>query len=787
MGRAQVAFASAIRRIPELRRLNRAALLGHARLFVHPAYIRLVQTEPIVRRAIPILIVLFVAALGLMRGLAVYEQRQIMTLDAQYELGLIAKAIAADIEAADVAAYAGNPQTMSGVLLNVLPHPARAEGRTVLLADETGRITARHPRATGEGDALPATLDDYLGAGQVLTTLGASAGVMRLTLPDGEDVIATLHPTGDRKISVAALQSEATIYAPWRTIVSREATVFVATAVVLVILGFAYHTQAARAEEADFIYTETQNRFHMALRHGRSGLWDWDLGRGAMFWSPSMYEMLGIPASNRLISVREMAERVHPDDGNLLDIADNLLANGGGQVDREFRMQHADGHWVWIRARGEVVRDADERTHLIGIAVNVTEQKKLAAASLTADLRLRDAVEAISEAFVLWDANDRLVLCNSKYQELYGLSDDLVRPGTPYSHILAAGRRPMVANELQPQGRGGIGARSVEARVEDGRWLQINERRTKDGGFVSVGTDITALKQHENQLLENERTLTATVADLRRSRQQLEKQAQQLVELAENYSVAKDRAEEANRAKSEFLANVSHELRTPLNAIIGFSEVMGSNAFGPLGNEKYSEYCEDIHKSGRYLLGIISDILDMARLEAGRIEIEPEVLNVGEAVNETVSAHQSDADTAGITIETDIVPEALEVEADRKALRQILFNLVSNAIKFTPEGGHVKVQGRISDGRVVLKIEDDGIGIAKDALQKLGRPFEQVQAQFTRDHSGSGLGLAIARSLAQLHGGELTIASTIGVGTVVTVTLPSEPDGLPDEAETEAA
>ena len=201
MGRAQVAFASAIRRIPDIGRLNRAALLGHARLFIHPAYIRLVQTEPIVRRAIPILIVLFVAALGMMRALAVYEQRQVMNIDAQYDLSLIAKSIATDIEAADMSAYASNRQTMSGVLLNVLPQPARVPGRTVLLADADGKITAVHPRAADT--AGPATLDDYLGAGQVLTTLGASAGVMQLTLPSGEDVIATLHQTPSRATSVS--------------------------------------------------------------------------------------------------------------------------------------------------------------------------------------------------------------------------------------------------------------------------------------------------------------------------------------------------------------------------------------------------------------------------------------------------------------------------------------------------------------------------------------------------------------------------------------------------------
>ena len=782
MGRAHAAFASAIRRIPEVTKLNRAALFGHARLFIHPAYIRLVKTEPIVRRAIPILIVLFVAALGLMRALAVYEQRKVLTFDAQYELMLIAKSVAGDMTSGGIGDFENNKHAMDGILLNTLPAPAKIKGRTVILADANGAIVARHP-AVGNGvDKQSLNLEEFLGTGQILTTLGESAGVMRLTMPGGIQALGTVYGLPNDAGSVTVLQRESTIYAPWRTTVSREATVFVATAFVLVILGFAYHTQAARAEEADFIYSETQNRFHMALRHGRSGLWDWDIARGVIFWSPSMFEMLGLPESNRLVSQYDLADRVHPDDGDLVEMANMLLQNGGGEIDREFRMKHVDGHWVWIRARGEVVAHADGRTHLIGIAVDVSEKKKLAEATMTADLRLRDAVEAVSEAFVLWDANDQLVLCNSKYRELYGLSDDLVRPGTPYSKILAGGRRPIVANELPPQGRSGRGARSVEARIEDGRWLQINERRTKDGGFVSVGTDITALKQHETQLLENERALTMTVSDLRRSRQQLEAQAQQLVELADNYAVAKDRAEEANRVKSEFLANVSHELRTPLNAIIGFSEVMSTSAFGPLGNEKYIEYSKDIQTSGRYLLAIISDILDMARLESGRVEIKPEVLNLSDSVYETVRVQNTDAEAAGITIEAH-VSDSLEIYADRGAVRQILFNLLSNAIKFTvPNEGLVRIHAAATRETVQLTIEDNGIGIAEDALDKLTRPFEQVQPQFTRDHKGSGLGLAISRSLAQLHGGDLTIASVSGVGTTVSVSLPIAPAQRPGDA-----
>jgi two-component system cell cycle sensor histidine kinase PleC len=776
------AVASAIRRIPHFphfRSLDRAALAGHARLFVHPAYARLVNSEPWIKRLIPILIVLFVGALGIMRGIALYNAHAEAEASAELRLALVAKAIASDLAGSSLpVSLAGPSEVLQGQLENALPPLATEDGRIVMVTDPQGRIVAMTPRRVGW---IGRWLDEILGPGQPLTTLGERAGVLPVTLASGEDVIATIQRDGATSGSVAVLQPISGILAEWRQTVSREAAVFVATSVVLLILGFAFQAQTARSEEADVIYAETQNRYHMALRRGHSGLWEWDLSRGAMFWSQSMFEILGLSPQGRLLSVGEVADLIHPDDADLIELANTLIRDGGGQVDREFRMRHADGHWVWIRARAEVVQDMNDEPHLVGIAVDVTEQKRLAEASRTADLRLRDAIEAISEAFVLWDSSNHLVLCNSKYQQLNDIPDELARPGTTYAEIARVGRRPVVASPSPAPEEEVFGARSIEARVDDGRWLQINERRTKDGGFVSVGTDITALKRHEAQLLENERTLTATVADLRRSRQQLEKQAQQLVELAEKYAVEKDRAEDANRLKSEFLANVSHELRTPLNAIIGFSEMMLSGAFGPLGDEKYGEYCRDIREAGRFLLKVISDILDMARLEAGRIEIDREPLQLADIVSEALEAYGAEAAQSGVRIVCEQLP-GVTLSGDRQAIRQILFNLVSNAVKFTPEGGVVRIEtGRRRDG-VALIIEDTGIGIPPAALAKLGRPFEQVQSPLTRNHKGSGLGLAIARSLVELHGGEMDIASREGRGTRVTAFFPLRPRSSPRAA-----
>ena len=262
--------------------------------------------------------------------------------------------------------------------------------------------------------------------------------------------------------------------------------------------------------------------------------------------------------------------------------------------------------------------------HLIGIAVDVTEQKTLVEKTAAADLRLRDAIETIPEAFVLWDADNRLVLCNSNFQELHNLPDPAIAAGTSYEDVVAAGRKHVIRTKVMSEGPTVPGARTFEAQLDDGHWLHISERRTKDGGYVSVGTDITPLKQHEKKLMDSEQRLIATIADLRNSQHKLETQTRQLGEMAQKYADEKTRAEEANQTKSKFLANMSHELRTPLNAVIGFSEIMESGMFGALGADKYYEYCRDIRESGQYLLDVINDILDMSKIEAGRIKLDLE-------------------------------------------------------------------------------------------------------------------------------------------------------------------
>src|SRR5947199_1984133 len=216
---------------------------------------------------------------------------------------------------------------------------------------------------------------------------------------------------------------------------------------------------------------------------------------------------------------------------------------------------------------------------------------------------------------------------------------------------------------------------------------------------------------------------------------------------------------------------MSHELRTPLNAIIGFSEVMGSGMFGSLGSEKYQEYCHDILTSGHYLLEVINDILDMSKIEAGRMKLDMETLDLSQTLAESLRVVSGRADDKHLVLDTDI-EGSIPVVADRRAVKQIIVNLLSNAVKFTPDGGQVTVRCRRRRNSVILLIADSGIGIAPESLRRLGRPFEQVESQLTKTYHGSGLGLAIAKSLTNLHGGSMRLRSKLGSGTVVRVSLP---------------
>lgn len=746
--------------------LHDQAVRGLARSLTRPAYQRLLEAEPLLRRAVPILIVAFLAAVAVGAIVQITEHRREAFVEAQNTLTLVANSIADDVTKR-VGKDIGKSK-VSEALRSALPSQVLNGGKHFYVTDNAGQVIASIP----EPNSTTPTLAQMLDASQTLALFADPSRTADLTLNDGTSAIGIARNLPQPLGHLIAIQPTRDALDRWRSDSALTVTLVTTTGFVLLILGFAFHWQSNRAREADAIYEMVRTRIDTALNRGRCGLWDWDLARGRIYWSDSMFEILGFDPREELLSFGEVDSLVHPDDGSLYEIAAQLADGSDGTIDRAFRMQHARGDWVWLRARAEIVRQsADSGPHLIGIAVDVTEEQRLAERTATADIRLRDAVETISEAFVLWDSEDRLVLCNSKFQQLHDLPPSATQPGTAYEEIVSVGHQPVVRTPLKSEDLVEEGSRSFEAQLRDGRWLKISERRTKDGGFVSVGTDITTIKRHEEKLMDSEKRLLATVTDLRKSQHTLEYQAQQLAELAQKYADEKTRAEQANKAKSDFLANMSHELRTPLNAIIGFSEIMESGMFGALGSDKYQEYCQDIRESGRYLLEVINDILDMSKIEAGRLRLTLEDLRLDEIISDAMRVMSIKASEKHLTVVSEIAPGFI-IRSDRRALKQIVLNLLSNAIKFTEEGGRVAVRARMSRNSALLLIEDSGIGIPREALRKLGRPFEQVESQFTKTYKGSGLGLAIAKSLIELHRGAMKIRSIEGMGTSVIVRLP---------------
>ena len=363
-------------------------------------------------------------------------------------------------------------------------------------------------------------------------------------------------------------------------------------------------------------------------------------------------------------------------------------------------------------------------------------------------VRLNDAIGSISEGFYLYDAEDRLVLLNDVARRNMGDAAPIAVPGVKYEELLrakiganalnqSAADQALMISERLAQHRT-PGSAPIIRRLGD-RWFRITERPMTEGGVVVIESDITIIKRVEQRL-----------------------------------TAAKDEAERANRTKSEFLAHMSHELRTPLNSVLGFAEILGSEMFGALGDPRYREYATYIHQSGTHLLQVINDILDLSKIEAGKMKIELAPMDLGELIDRCVRLVQMRAERARVRVVTESGSSAPPVIADETRVKQILFNLLSNAIKFTPADGEVRVTARSAgDNWVEMIVADTGIGIAEADIEKALTPFAQIANAMVRSHEGAGLGLPLSKHLAELHGGSLDITSTPGKGTTVVVRLPA--------------
>ena len=360
---------------------------------------------------------------------------------------------------------------------------------------------------------------------------------------------------------------------------------------------------------------------------------------------------------------------------------------------------------------------------------------------------LQSTLENMGEALSVFDRDGRLIAWNSRFASLLKFPGELAT-ATIKDVLLHQARRgdfgPVGDPAREADARVAAFYRDlptvIERTIAGGRVLQIRRWTMPDGGVVSLYSDITERKAAE--------------AEMEQARLQ---------------------AELANRAKSDFLANMSHELRTPLNAIIGFSEAIAQGLLGPVADPKHLEYVKDIHGSGLLLLSIIDDVLDMSKIEAGKLQLLQDMLSLQQLVADALRIVRERAQHQKLALVTELPSEPLLLFADERAMKQLLLNLLSNAIKFSHEGGRITIRGsRQADGALVIEVEDNGIGMSQDEISRALQPFGQASSVTARRHGGTGLGLPIAKGLVEAHNGTLTIDSSLRRGTLVRVTLPQD-------------
>ena len=440
-----------------------------------------------------------------------------------------------------------------------------------------------------------------------------------------------------------------------------------------------------------------------------------------------------------------------------------LVRRIAGRMERREALRDIDyqatlaGRVCWLRVSGRPVFSADGSfTGYRGVARDVTDlldkDRALDDAhdrALRAQQQLAAAIDGLSDAVALFDSEDRLIVCNRAYRNIHPALGHFLEPGVPFEQIVRAsvarsrfdlggGDAEDYVRRRVEQHRAARGP--IERRLADGRWEEARDELLSDGGRVLIITEITERKRAEEALLG-----------------------------------AKTAAEAANFAKSQFLANMSHELRTPLNAIIGFSEMIAGEMFGPVGAPRYVDYAGNILASGRHLLDVINDILDLSKIDAGKFELFEEEVEVGRAIQAALLLVGGRTSEKRLRVDVEAAEELPFLRGDERALKQILINLLSNAIKFTPVGGEIAVRARLAPGGGLrLAVSDTGIGIRAEDISRALEPFQQVDGGLDRRHEGTGLGLPLCKRLARLHDAELLLSSEPGVGTCVTIAFPPE-------------
>ena len=604
--------------------------------------------------------------------------------------------------------------------------------------------------------------------GHVLDAVGATAG---LELPPATLLTLDLRARGHAELDLAngtymaswqPLDNSNVLMAiaPARDMYARSriwvvyAIIFAAMAVVVISLMAAFIRQSRAAAGAAEALAALDN-FNQALAGGRCSPWFYMADNRSVGFTRAFLEPLGLGARDRRFSMREISALVHPKD---LRRAIAIFSGEPAQLSEgHVRLRAPGGGWSEVFLR---TAEGATRFSRAGIAIDLERKRQNDQPTLDiAETHLRDAIEAISEAFVLWDANGRLSAWNKRFARLFQINESTLEAGKSAKEVgaLAKVNKEIFVKYFAPSDT--QASTNEEVALPGAHWMNVSRKQTSNGSTVCMATNVSALKRRAVAHKRKERELEKTVEELEASRTELSKAVRK-------YEYAKYRAEEANRSKSEFLANMSHELRTPLNAINGFSEIMESEFFGPLGDEKYKEYAADILTSGRHLLSLIDDVLDMSRIEAGQYAVNLGAIDLERILNESARLLAKRAKDANVTLNI-AIDDCPAVWADARAAKQVAINLLTNAVKYTHDGGDITLTIDANLDVVSVIVADTGCGIERSQLKKLGAPFELLSTNSDKSSStGTGLGLALSKSLMELQGGILALVSQPGEGTV---------------------
>jgi len=510
--------------------------------------------------------------------------------------------------------------------------------------------------------------------------------------------------------------------------------------------------------------TEThrlESQLREAEQLARFGSWRWVKGEPAPQWSRGVARILGREEAQLPRGGDWYEHLVHPEDRD--ELLSKFLDAFETQepVNCVTRFCADDGNYRYIKTHAYAEGDAhSEIGALVGLAEDVTEEIEAALALKASEAKYRLMTEQASDVVAHYDTLSQVIFMAPAVEQILGRKPEEFM-GKPVEEAL-------IHPDDFPRVRQGF----IDCAV-GGRQVQFDYRFLhKKGHYVWLETTMSPARDTTGKRTTEIIGVTRNVSERKRHE----------MELME----ARERAEAANHTKSRFLANMSHELRTPLNAIIGFSEILRMQMFGQLGHARYLEYAQLINESGALLLDLISDILDMSKIEAGKYDLHLETVDLRHLLESSVRLVRGRAEEngVGLAMHADEGLTVEEIVADERALKQIMLNLLSNSIKFTPAGGKVSVTVRNAPTGISIAVSDNGRGIPEDQIARLGQPFEQVATDAALSKEGTGLGLALVRSLAELHGGAMRIESEVDKGTVVTVTLPLTPYCLVPGAET---